>query len=188
MTGLYFVLQPSGAKSWAVRYRHRGASRKLTLGAYPAIPLDKARELARERLLEASRGADPAAAKREAKRARPAPQPTHDLIENVCASYIQRQAKPNTREASWREVERILKREIIGAWAGRRLGEITRADVHDLLDKIVDRPAPILANRVLAAFRRVCNWAISRGVIESSPCDRVKVPIVEFDPRPRSLG
>jgi integrase len=162
-----------------VRYRHQGAPRKLTLGSYPTIPLDKARELARERLLEANRGADPAAKKQEAKRARPAPQPTHDLIESVCAAYVERQAKPNTREASWREVERILKREIVGAWEGRRLGEITRADIHNLLDQIVDRPAPILANRTLAAFRRVCNWAIGRGIIEASPCDRVKAPIVE---------
>ena len=30
--GLYLVIQPSGAKSWAYRYRIDGKSRKLTLG------------------------------------------------------------------------------------------------------------------------------------------------------------
>jgi hypothetical protein len=29
--GLYLVLQPSGSRSWAVRYRHAGTPRKLTL-------------------------------------------------------------------------------------------------------------------------------------------------------------
>ena len=32
LTGLYLQIQPSGARSWAVRYRHRGVSRKHTLG------------------------------------------------------------------------------------------------------------------------------------------------------------
>ena len=30
--GLYLVIQPSGVKSWAARYRFRGRSTKLTLG------------------------------------------------------------------------------------------------------------------------------------------------------------
>ena len=32
LTGLFLVVQPSGAKSWAVRYRTAGRTRKLTLG------------------------------------------------------------------------------------------------------------------------------------------------------------
>jgi hypothetical protein len=36
LPGLYFVLQPSGVRSWAVRYRHARKSRKLTLG--PTLP------------------------------------------------------------------------------------------------------------------------------------------------------
>ena len=35
LVGLYLVVQPSGAKSFAVRYRHAGQPRKLTLGAFP---------------------------------------------------------------------------------------------------------------------------------------------------------
>jgi Arm DNA-binding domain len=50
MPGLYLVLQPSGARSWAVRYRHQGSSRKHTLGTYPAIDLKSARELAAKAL------------------------------------------------------------------------------------------------------------------------------------------
>jgi hypothetical protein len=35
--GLYLIVQSSGAKSWAVRYRVDGAPRKLTIGPYPAV-------------------------------------------------------------------------------------------------------------------------------------------------------
>jgi hypothetical protein len=44
--GLYLVIQPSGAKSWAYRYRVDGKSRKLTLGSFPALSLTEARQKA----------------------------------------------------------------------------------------------------------------------------------------------
>lgn len=55
LIGLYLVVQPSSAKSWAVRYRREGKTRKLTLGAYPGIDLANARELLANRVLAAIR-------------------------------------------------------------------------------------------------------------------------------------
>ena len=51
--------------------------------------------------------------------------------------------------------------------------------MHDLLDKIVDRGSPVMANRTLAALRRMCGWAVERGLIEVSPCEKVKAPSAE---------
>src|SRR5918993_1333994 len=68
LPGLYFVIQPSGARSWAVRYRHAGKPRKLTLGPFPALDLGIARARAREALQKVAAGTDPAAAKQEARR------------------------------------------------------------------------------------------------------------------------
>jgi hypothetical protein len=47
--GLYLIIQPGGARSWAVRYRYKGKPRKLTLG--PALVLERG---------EAEPGGDPA--------------------------------------------------------------------------------------------------------------------------------
>ena len=35
--GLYLVIQPSGKKSWAVRYRYQGRPRKVTLNGFPSL-------------------------------------------------------------------------------------------------------------------------------------------------------
>ena len=43
MPGLYLVVQPGGARSWAFRHRVGGKPRKLTIGRYPAIGLAEAR-------------------------------------------------------------------------------------------------------------------------------------------------
>ena len=48
LPGFYLIVQPSGAKSWAVRFRANGRTAKVTLGRFPAIELAKARVLARE--------------------------------------------------------------------------------------------------------------------------------------------
>ena len=48
-----------------------------------------------------------------------------------------------------------------------------------MLDSIVDRGALIRANRVFAQFRKMCRWAISRGIIDRSPCEGVTAPSPE---------
>ncbi len=67
LPGLYLIVQPGGAKSWAVRFRAGGRPAKITLGRWPAIELAKARELARGQFEAVARGRDPAAEKRAAK-------------------------------------------------------------------------------------------------------------------------
>ena len=178
--GLFYVLQPTGAASWAYRYRFAGKPKKLTIGTYPAIDIKAARELASEAAKAVARGDDPAATKQAGKiAAREATHEAQDLLDSVVEAFITRYAQKQTKEKSWRETKRLLDNEVVGAWRGRRLSAIGRADVHDLLDKIVDRGAPIVANRTLAAFRRMCGWAVERGIIDASPCDRVKAPASE---------
>lgn len=176
LPGLYFVKQPTGKGSWACRYRAGGKSRKLTLGTYPAIDLRAARELAREALRKVAGGEDPAGEKKAARLARSA---SNGDLAHVAKTFLERYAKPNCREASWRETERILNREIIPAWGGRSLSSIARADVHALLDSIADRGSPVMANRVLAAVRRFFNWCVERDLIAASPCEKVKAPAPE---------
>ena len=182
--GLFYVLQPSGSASWAFRYRFAGKPKKLTLGPSPALDLKSARQMAGEAAQALARGDDPAAAKQEAKlsaraEAKHMAEPARDLVETVVETFVERYAKKQTRERSWRETARILEREVVEAWRGRRLSAIKRADVHDLLDKIVDRGAPIAANRTLAALRRMCAWAVERGIIDVSPCEKVRAPASE---------
>ena len=178
VNGLYLVCQPSGARSWAVRYRAAdGRPRKYTIpGTYPAIDLKSARELAQSALVAVAKGGDPAAEKKAARFGAKLPT-DRDLVEKVVDTFIERYAKANTK--SWPEAKRILEREVVAHWRGRRLGEIGRADVHELLDGVVDRGSPVMANRVLAALRKCCSWAAERGIITTSPCDKIKPPTAE---------
>src|ERR1700693_461473 len=68
LAGLYLIIQPTGAKSWAVRYRVGGRPRKYTIGPYPGIDLSSARELARKALVAVAEGRDPGKEKKDTRR------------------------------------------------------------------------------------------------------------------------
>jgi integrase len=199
LVGLYLVVQPSGGKSFAVRYRHAGQPRKLTLGAYPAINLEAARDIGAKALRAAAEGRDPAtekqSAKGEAKRhAAEEIRGKRDLFENVAREFIQRHAMKSNKESTWRETARILGLrpspddpgnlvdvggDVMSAWKGRRIQDVTKRDVIALLDGVNDRGSPIMANRVLSAIRKLFNWALARDVIQASPCTLVNPPAPE---------
>ncbi len=69
--GLYLVVDPSGAKRWALRTVIHGQRRDLGLGAFGFVGLAEARELANNYRRSARSGGDPAAERRKARMAVP---------------------------------------------------------------------------------------------------------------------
>lgn len=173
MAGLYLVIQPSGARSWAVRYRHQGVSRKHTLGSYPAIDLKAARGLAGKALRAVAEGRDPGREKILARSAKA------DGVEHIVEEFLERHVRRSTRPRTAQEYERLLRQHVLPHWRCRMVHEITRRDVLNALDRVVDGGAPIVANRVLAVVRKFFNWCVARDIIVTSPCVGVKAPTVE---------
>jgi integrase len=175
VTGLYMVVQPSGAKSWALRYRARGKPKKLTIGPYPLVAIAEARRRATAALGDVAAGRDPAAEKTSARAAARAEK--EDMVDAVVNDFVKLYAARNTRD--WRETERILKKDVVSRWHGRRLGEIERKHVAKLLDEMIYRGAPVGANRVFAQLRKMCSWAVERGIIQLNPCQGISRPTTE---------
>ena len=176
-TGLRLVIQPSGAKSWCVRFRRPdGRSAKLTLGTWPALPLLDARARAATARLDVERGGDPAAAKQAAKAA--AAERNRDTVEVLAARFIEEHAKKYTRPSSWKAVERSFRVDIMPKWKRRPLASITRRDVWELL-KAVAATRPIQANRVKAHLSKFFKWAVEEFIIVGSPMVGMRQPTKE---------
>jgi integrase len=191
MPGLYLVIQPSGSKSWAVRYRHGGRTRKLTIGGYPRFDLSSARKRASEALQAAAVGADPARQKKAAKSA--AYFDNQSVFPAVAKLFITRHARPNNK--SWKEAARLLglrpdfarpnefqiiKGGLVDRWNDRPIKEIGKRDIIEAIDQMVDRGTGTQANRTLAHIRKLFNWAIERDIVGSSPCAGLKAPASEI--------
>lgn len=166
LPGFGIRLSTDGRKSWVLMYRFQGRQRRLTLGTFPALSLADARLKAKEALLEAARGTDPASVK--------AAERTAETFEELSEEYLTRHAKAKKR--SWKEDERIIKRELLPRWKNLKAKAIQRREVIHLLDGIVDRGAPIQANRVLALARKVFNFGIQRDLVSTNPCWQIPAP------------
>lgn len=211
LPGFYLVVQPSGAKSWALRYRFDGKPRKLTVGPVllkrdgddvdgilpfgQPMTLAEARRAARAAIQVLHEGKDPSASKKAAgaaKKVRPVDmEADRDTVERQADEFIKRYCKPRNR--SWKEVERQFKTEIlmtkepndpsrkklIENWKNRDVQDISKRDVRELLDAIIDRGSPVTANRVFATLRRFFSWMVERDVITSTPCAGIKKPTPE---------
>jgi integrase len=168
-------------KVFALHARFPGAGHptRRVLGEVGAVTLDAARDTAREWLAQIRKGIDPVAeARRRAddeRRAREAERVADECrFAAVADDYLKRKVA-GQRQA--RAAERIVRNELIPAWADRPINELTRRDVVRLVEGIDDRGAPIYAQLVFSHARSLFNWAINRGTyaLEHSPCDRVKV-------------
>jgi integrase len=168
--GLYLVVQPTGVKSWAVRYRVGGRTRKLTLsGRYPVLSLAKAREAARMSLESVSQGEDPAAAKR-------AGTPADDTLAAYVALYRDKHVstlRPGTAANINRELEHMQD-----TWPGRPLRSISKKDVVAVVDKAYKRgpSAAVTAWKVAKAFFA---WCEAREDDFASPARSIRKPAKE---------
>lgn len=202
--GLYLVVQPSAKKTWAFRYRAGGKSRKLTIGRWPAYDLKLARELASKAKIAVDLGRDPAEEKRQTKRAVKEQRAADlDTFAGVARLFIRRYAKPKNRD--WLEQARLLglvpdpaKPELredpaafvvspngpAAALSRKPFSQIRTRDVREVIEEIIDRGAPIGANRTLQAMHRMFEWAIARddlGLTEN-PANKIeKQPEIRRD-------
>jgi integrase len=69
-----------------------------------------------------------------------------------------------------------VERYVLPAWSGRRIDEITRRDVLDLLDGIADRGFMVMARRVHAYVHRLFAWCVGRSIIEVNPATGAPKP------------
>jgi integrase len=74
---------------------------------------------------------------------------------------------------SGKESLRLLKNDCLPVWGKKKVKTIRRRDIVLLLDDIEKR-APITRNRVHGALSRLFNFAAERGIIEDSPCVRIR--------------
>lgn len=162
VTGLRLRVSSGGAKAWIVRRRVGAKVINKKLGSYPAMGLASARSAA-GRLMEALERDGTAEAMDR----------TFGAVAEV---WIEKVAKP--KNDSWQQQKRRLELHVLPAWGGRKIAEIRRADVRDLLEGL---EGDVLPNRVLTIVKTVFRYALSRDWIDASPVEGIEKPKSETE-------
>jgi integrase len=162
-------VSPEGRKSFFLMYWNSGRRRRLKLGEFPRLSLAQARKEAMAKLGDLARGIDPAE-RRDALR-------TGETFAEVAEQYLSQWARSEKR--SWREDERILQRDVLPVLGRIKVREVTKRDILKVLDALIQRGAPIGANRTRAVISRVLSWAVDRDLVEANVCAAVRRPAAE---------
>jgi integrase len=145
---------------------------RATIGAYPDISLGQAREQANELRRVVASGQNPIDIKRQ-RRA--------DAGAKTFAALAERYLTEHSRrfKRSSGEDERNLRLHVLPLWQARRYDEIRRADVIELIERLVAADKPVLANRVHALISGIYSFAVDADLVGSHPCSRLKKRGVE---------
>lgn len=168
LPGFGLRVSAQGHKSFVLMYRQHGKLCRATLGTFPAMSLAEARRLARLSLGKVAAGDD----------VKQAPELGGGLrFGQLAEDFIELYARRKKR--SWKEDQRLLHHDVIPAWGDRPAASIKKRDIIALLDRIVERGAPIGANRARAVISKVFSWAVKRDLLEYNPCAGVERPSPE---------
>ena len=182
--GLMLRVTKHGAKSFCLVYKvpgeggttktgkpRKGKPHRFTLGTYPMMSLTDARVRARELLEQVDLGIDPRPKRLEEVR-------VQDV--NTLAAVVKRfviQECQGMRSAD--RVQRTLELHVIPTLGDRPIADIKRADIHSIIDSLVDDgrpggPLPGAAREVIKHLHRLFDFAFDRDLIEANPAHKFK--------------
>lgn len=192
--GFGLRVSSSGARTWVLMSRVMRAGRPVQVRSNVgragdpkddpgALTLADARAKARGMLQAIAAGQDPLAVKRQEHEQRiEESKKTFGAVRDVfMAKHCEKR-----RASTYRQYESILKGEDVAPWTDRPLNSITRRDVRELLERVLERGVTVRANRVLASVRKFFNWAVEHDYLQLAPTVGVKAPVQER-PRERHL-
>jgi integrase len=213
--GLMVRVHPSGVISFRLRYKRAGAPYVMVLGEYggQGISLKDAYRIHEQARSEIERGLDPI--EEQEKRERTAQdQRAERVASGTVADIVEQFVHRKLRAERWDEetnawvretkadkkarmkprkrpevAEQLLKANLVDKIGKEKARDVTRRQLIQLLDGIVDRGAPVTANRVYSLLKQCFEFAASKDLIPASPMAGVpRLPGGEESNRDRALN
>ena len=153
--GLYLYLKTNGACLWRFKYVYERREKLLSLGAYPEVPLKRAREKRDEARQLLDRGIDPSAARQAAKVA------NGDTIQVIALEWLNTQ-----RDLTAGTIRRNRQRleTFVFPFLGRRpISSVSSPELLTVLRKIEAAQKVETARRVRQICSAVWRYAIATG-------------------------
>lgn len=169
--GLYLRFSTIDATPlWRFRYRLAGKARIMNLGSYRALSLADARRTVKELRARVALGYDPAGEKRERKQAAKAKIEAEKLaytVDQLADEYFSRMILGHWKHPNI--VRSRIERDIKPTIGQMKVEDVKPANIDAMIQKVVKRGAPTVANDVLRWSRRIFDYAVKRHMIQYNP-------------------
>jgi integrase len=148
----------AGTRSFVIVKKINGRAQRITLGRFPGLRLDDARQAARTIAGEIAKGEDPVALRRAARARK-------TKLADLWPSYL---AHLKQRNRTWQRDEQRWNTEINPVIGDKALAEITRGECQALVDR-VGADYPIAANRIASLLSALLNFAVRSERLAVNP-------------------
>jgi integrase len=165
--GLYVRVYPTGRKVFIYRYRNpEGTTKKIILGLYPTYTLTEAREATAKYNSKRAIGLDPAKEK-EAIETRQASETANSKeFQDAYSTYYAHLCKEYSNPE---QTDSMMKANVLPKLQGRIMREISKAEYMQLVQAVVNRGSPVMANRLFSQLRKMLGYCKDQGWIEVNP-------------------
>ena len=164
--GLFLQIEPTGGKLWRYKYRFEGKQKLLALGKYPDVSLQEARKRHTEAREQLAHNIDPSVVKKAQKVA--GKERAANTFEVIAREWFDRW-KTGRVEGHSSKIIANLQKNVFPIIGGKPIDELTRQEVMDVLNRLVDRGVIDTAHRTKATISRVMQYAIETGRAKYSP-------------------
>jgi integrase len=164
--GLFLLVSPSGGKWWRLRYRFNGKEKQVSLGVYPDVSLQDARERRDQARKLLANGVDPSE-NRKALKAAKAERAANSF--EVVAREWHRKYSERWTPGHGDRILRRLERDIFPWLGDRPVADIDAPELLSAVRRIEQRGAMETAHRALTNTGQVFRYAIATGRAKTDP-------------------
>ena len=175
--GFGIRVSPTLLKTWIYRYKINGKTDKLTIGHYPNMSLASARKKYID-LQELRRTGESPKDMLQQKNERK-DNTVSKLVHAWYNSYVVKNRKQPL------QIKQQIDADIVPLLGHIELEKVKPLDITKALDTIVNRGAPVHANRILSTLKQLFNYAVSRGSMEQNPASNIRTRDIGGLEKPR---
>ena len=161
LAGFGLRLRAGGSRTWIFQYKQGNKQRRFTIGSFPTMRAERARETAEKLHAKVRLGNDPAGEKLEG-RARAA-----ETVEAALKAYLPH-AKTRQRPRTLKETERHLL-VYCKPLHGLQAAKIDRRAIAARLADIAAKSGSVTSNRVRASLSAFFAWCVRQRSSHSNP-------------------
>ncbi|WGZ92954.1 MAG: integrase arm-type DNA-binding domain-containing protein [Candidatus Thiothrix putei] len=166
--GLYLYVTPKG-KHWRFSYRYDNKRQTLSIGSYPEISLEQARELHRQARAQLARGIKPNNHRHTSSKV--------NTFQAITAEWLNR-GKSGWSDGYVERMESWFRRDVFPAIGAMDISEVNPSDIIRILQKIEARGAGDSARRVKQSINQVFRYAVTLGLSNRNPATDIDTRII----------
>lgn len=181
--GLSLFVAKSGGKSWHFRYYWLGKQKRMSFGTYPAVSLAQARKLREEARALLAKGINPREdRKRKRQVARRDTKRTFEAVYEQWLRYRRLELEEGP-QSTLAQIQRAFGRDVLPSLRRRAIFEVTRADLLEVIDRIEERKAFLVAEKVRTWLWQLFGYAtVSVPGLEVNPASGLELVAAPLPP------